>query len=231
VEAVALDTRAAQVSVRIPAIGRETAPLRGAASIAAIAVDGTGVAVAARSEPCVRPNPRATTAPLRGDDAPFTSEEPTERMVDPPVMAEGTAPVNLPPSTHMVARAVTVSGMISPRTPGAKVVLPANPLMNLTDASLGGFVDSTLDELLGTTPAEPEPPRELARGTRERMQPVVDGSASRLAPILDSLEDEHTQIVKPLSHRRRVSWLVVLAAFALASALGFATTYFATTLR
>ena len=223
VEAIVVDPCTPQTTVRVPAIGRATAPLRGIASVTAIAVDGTGVAVQARMEaPRTRPSPRAMTAPLRGDDAPFTSEEPTERMVDPPVMAEGTAPVNLPPSTHVAVRAVTVSGMIQPRTPGSKLVLPANPLMNLTDASLGGFVDSTLDYLLGTEPApDPEPPREIARGTADHVQ---------LRPILDSLEDEHTEIVKPLPQRRRGSWLVVMAAFVLASGIGFAATYFATTM-
>jgi hypothetical protein len=230
VEAVSLDARAPQTTVRVPAIGRSTAPMRGIASVAAIAVDGSGVAVQARTETArMRPSPRAMTAPLRGDDAPFTSEEPTERMVDPPVMAEGTAPVNLPPSTHFAVRAVTVSGMIQPRTPGSQLVLPANPLMNLTDASLGGFVDSTLDYLLGTEPApEPEPRRELARGTSDHTQPVV--AESRLGPILDSLEDEHTEIVKPLPQKRRGSWLVFMAAFVLASGIGFAAAYFATTM-
>jgi len=215
-----------QVTVRVPAIGRATAPLRGIASVAAIAVDGSGVAVQARAEASrVRPSPRAMTAPLRGDDAPFTSEEPTERMVEPPVMAEGTAPVNLPPSTHFAARPVTVSGMIQPRAPGSKIVLPANPLMNLTDASLGGFVDETLDYLLGTEPApEPEPPREIARGTADHFQPVV--AEPRLAP----LEDEHTQIVTPLPHARGVSWIMVIAAFAAAAGIGFAASYLATTL-
>jgi hypothetical protein len=36
------------------------------------------------------------------------------------------------------------------RTPGSDVVLPANPLMNLTDASLEGYVDCTLYEETGT---------------------------------------------------------------------------------
>jgi hypothetical protein len=38
---------------------------------------------------------------------------------------------------------------IETRTPGSDYVLPANPLMNLTDASLDGFVDCTLYEETG----------------------------------------------------------------------------------
>jgi len=51
------------------------------------------------------------------------------------------------------------------RTPGSEYVLPANPLMNLTDESLEGFVDCTLHESTGafpfdeTTPLPSEPKR------------------------------------------------------------------------
>ncbi len=36
--------------------------------------------------------------------------------------------------------------IVQPRTPGADFVLPANPLMNLSDESLEGFIDCTLYE-------------------------------------------------------------------------------------
>ena len=40
--------------------------------------------------------------------------------------------------------------MVGERTPGSELVLPANPLMNIDDASLAGFVDCTLYEETGT---------------------------------------------------------------------------------
>ncbi|HEU0033702.1 MAG TPA: PEGA domain-containing protein [Kofleriaceae bacterium] len=40
------------------------------------------------------------------------------------------------------------------RTPGSDLVLPANPLMNLTDKSLEGFVDCTLYEETGSFPID-----------------------------------------------------------------------------
>jgi hypothetical protein len=72
------------------------------------------------------------------------------------------------------------------RTPGSDIVLPANPLMNLTDESLTGFVDCTLYEETGNFFAEPgtdvgiddviEPPM-----PRTRTSPAI----SELAEPLD----------------------------------------------
>lgn len=45
---------------------------------------------------------------------------------------------------------------IEHRTPGSDFILPANPLMNLTDESLQGFVDCTLYEDTANFPNEPE---------------------------------------------------------------------------
>jgi len=45
------------------------------------------------------------------------------------------------------------------RTPGSDFILPANPLSNLTDESLQGFVDCTLYEDMANFPNEPEMPQ------------------------------------------------------------------------
>jgi hypothetical protein len=48
------------------------------------------------------------------------------------------------------------------RTPGSELVLPANPLMNISDHSLEGFVDCTLYEETGNFFPAPEPDAEQA---------------------------------------------------------------------
>ena len=63
----------------------------------------------------------------------------------PPTPAPIAAPLSLPP--------VVADGE---RTPGSELVLPANPLMNISDHSLEGFVDCTLYEETGNFFPVPE---------------------------------------------------------------------------
>jgi hypothetical protein len=66
------------------------------------------------------------------------------------------APRGTPPSLEGQQCALaTAPPVVETRTPGSSLILPANPLMNLTDASLQGFVDCKLGEAIGTPEAFP----------------------------------------------------------------------------
>ncbi|HLL23324.1 MAG TPA: PEGA domain-containing protein, partial [Kofleriaceae bacterium] len=56
--------------------------------------------------------------------------------------------ITVPPKRPSIAPPI-MRAKPEQRTPGSELVLPANPLQNLTDASLGGFVDCTLYEETG----------------------------------------------------------------------------------
>jgi hypothetical protein len=60
----------------------------------------------------------------------------------------------------------------SARTPGSTLVLPANPLSNIPDASLEGFVECRLLETMAPI-EEPLLPLRIARGTVD--EPIEDG--------------------------------------------------------
>ncbi len=68
--------------------------------------------------------------------------------VAPPVLVRASTPaMPVPrPGTTTVTAVTTTEASDDTRTPGSELVLPANPLMNLTDESLEGFVDCTLYE-------------------------------------------------------------------------------------
>jgi hypothetical protein len=58
--------------------------------------------------------------------------------------------------SEAMALPVEIEPPIEHRTPGSDFILPANPLMNLTDESLQGFVDCTLYEDTANFPNDPE---------------------------------------------------------------------------
>jgi hypothetical protein len=64
------------------------------------------------------------------------------------------------------------------RTPGSDLVLPANPLMNLTDESLEGFVDCTLYEDTGAFPLDEVTPLPGRRPLSVAMPPIEPPLAS-----------------------------------------------------
>lgn len=69
---------------------------------------------------------------------------------------EALAETPTPVASMMAARGLdpirpsATEPMVGERTPGSELVLPANPLMNIDDTSLAGFVDCTLYEETGT---------------------------------------------------------------------------------
>lgn len=130
--------------------------------------------VAPAIPPIPKPNPDKTTELKR---------EHEDNM--PTKVAEAKAPPS-PPSPP-VTRDDTEADLepeIETRTPGSDYILPANPLQNLTDASLDGFVDCTLYEETGNFfPADGEdlgpmltddvvPPPALAPVTRNTPSPM-----------------------------------------------------------
>jgi hypothetical protein len=61
--------------------------------------------------------------------------------------------------SEAIALPVEVEPRVETRTPGSEYILPANPLMNLTDESLEGFVDCTLYEDTANFPIDLDPPQ------------------------------------------------------------------------
>ncbi|HEX4421093.1 MAG TPA: PEGA domain-containing protein [Kofleriaceae bacterium] len=111
--------------------------------------------------------PRITSDPLPGDlpvdphhpvlivDRPVAVEasEPPSSQDPIPDVESPTAPVASPAAVAQaavaqaaVAQAARHSAATDARTPGSALVLPANPLHNLSDESLEGFVDCTIYE-------------------------------------------------------------------------------------
>jgi hypothetical protein len=109
-------------------------------------------------------------ARTHGTTEPVTNEVPTETPVPVPLPAMPSTRTAMPPIPNAaLRRATTTSGMtitvpprtptlevpieaakpVEERTPGSDLILPANPLQNLTDESLEGFVDCTLYEETG----------------------------------------------------------------------------------
>jgi hypothetical protein len=64
-----------------------------------------------------------------------------------------------PPAPSQLAQPIALPNVLpdDTRTPGSELVLPANPLMNISDHSLEGFVDCTLYEETGNFFPAPEP--------------------------------------------------------------------------
>ncbi|MDX2087416.1 MAG: PEGA domain-containing protein [Kofleriaceae bacterium] len=78
---------------------------------------------------------------------------PPPAAVQPIVDDPPTVPVVMPDRPVVPS----VIAQLEHRTPGSDIVLPANPLMNLTDVSLEGFIDCTLYEETGSfVKAEPD---------------------------------------------------------------------------
>ncbi len=109
------------------------------------------LARATQAPPTPRHDPRVSEAPSLPvyDDAsgpvvsPPLAFTPTVIPV-PPRIAEAATPEAIADADDM-----TNPVSVESRTPGSSFVLPANPLSNLTDQSLGGFVDCALYEETG----------------------------------------------------------------------------------
>ena len=135
-----------------------------------------GAARRAASVPLVPPPAPATTPPPPLDVVASPEPVAAEPVAAEPVAAEPVAATTVDgattvdaepiadsapaepaiPSTVGASDEVTPPRTVAPeiRTPGSDYVLPANPLMNLTDESLEGFVDCTLYEQTGMFPLD-----------------------------------------------------------------------------
>ena len=84
---------------------------------------------------------------------------------------------------------------VETRTPGSDLVLPANPLMNLTDESLEGFVDCTLyEQTANFFPAEPtaEDPSDSV------VEPPLFAPLRPVAPVAVTFAPAPEVIAEPL---------------------------------
>jgi hypothetical protein len=130
-----------------------------------------------------------TTQPIRGlrtDPATQVAREPARRLstVQIPPPKERPSEPNLdeplaraPRATpfhleHDKPKPTPAPAQPETRTPGSSYILPANPLSNLTDASLEGFVDCKLIESLGEAPAT------FATGTHDELMTVAPSTAA-----------------------------------------------------
>lgn len=102
----------------------------------------------------------------------------TESMPQPPVGREPLATVKMEPlqlaELGLSPASPVANAPIEARTPGSEIVLPANPLADLSDEKLEGFIDCTLYEDDVSTSLEPEPrsrwwPLTALRGTLRRL--------------------------------------------------------------
>jgi hypothetical protein len=88
--------------------------------------------------------------------------------------------VQIPPKENPRKEAQVAAAPTETRTPGSSYILPANPLMNIPDASLEGFVECRLfDSGVSTSvepeaPAVPATPARLARGTDDPVSSAID---------------------------------------------------------
>lgn len=144
-QAVTIDDKHARTSIGMPPLARTPQPRRRPASIQIPPRDETP----------------AENAAIVSERATHDS---TERMVAPPLAAFAFGTVTMeaiqkpspPPVVAIPPKAAVPvqtrfprgSDRIEQRTPGSDLILPANPLTELTDSSLDGFVDCHLYEEL-----------------------------------------------------------------------------------
>lgn len=194
------------------------------------------------------------TPPLRADATPPPSLLATRtRPATNQVVPAGSAPIKVI-RVPDPAPAPADDGLASAggeRVPGAALVLPANPLTNLTDDSLEGFVECTLYEDTGAVeldgaaaedPADPvSPPPDFApirptrAGSDPSLAPVATSSSPPPAPVTmvpgharmdgdDSVDDaiDLTELVAKARAPRRTAWVAAAAAVVVIAGAAFA---------
>lgn len=131
------------------------------------------------ADPSEVPAPSVEAAPVHVVPAVAV---PIVREPEPPPAPVIVAPE--PPPAPVIVAPEPPPARIETRTPGSSYVLPANPLMNISDESLGGFVECTLHEVAAEElvapdgwSAEPEPaavPEPIANeSTTDATTPVI----------------------------------------------------------
>ena len=101
--------------------------------------------------PFERPGVQIGVVRLTSDSAPVFEQLLVARdRTGVPIVTERDPSVKVPPPRN----STPMSAERDERTPGSDIVLPANPLMNMTDESLEGFIDSTLLEVEPATPSK-----------------------------------------------------------------------------
>jgi hypothetical protein len=124
------------------------------------------------------PTPESAPPPTPHPPAPPPPHPPPPAAPRPPTSAP---PHVLPPpvreaaSPPIASAADPVAAQLESRTPGSELVLPANPLMNLTDESLEGYIDCTLYEETGSYFVE-------EGDTDDPLDDIVPPPAPALAP-------------------------------------------------
>ena len=105
------------------------------------------------------PTPTAAAATPPPTQAARTDATPPPRQIaksPSPALADSPPPHDYVPEPISASDDLTNPVATETRTPGSSFVLPANPLMNLTDKSLEGFVDCALYEETGNFFRAPE---------------------------------------------------------------------------
>ncbi|MDB4962334.1 MAG: hypothetical protein JWP01_2333 [Myxococcales bacterium] len=159
---------AASAPVRAAAHGTPTVPV---ARVPLLSVALPTPAPVARVLGAIATSPASRPAPgsmatmqlptiIRAPEPPPSAPPPNVTPPPPAAIARGSSP-RPPESTTVVEPDLaapepiaasderTTPVAVESRTPGSSYVLPANPLMNLTDQSLGGFIDCALYEETG----------------------------------------------------------------------------------
>jgi hypothetical protein len=117
------------------------------------------------------------------------SEGVFERLLAAHVAATPPPFVPQPPPPTSLAQPIALPNVVADdsRTPGSELVLPANPLMNISDHSLEGFVDCTLYEETGNffPVPEPEPGSDAANVDALAEPPVLAPRRVTIPPIAE----------------------------------------------
>lgn len=169
-----------------------------AKTLASIGVPPVKPADAAKPPPApAAPAPAKPPATPAADKPPATALGTGKLPADKPAAAPPAqaAPPAAPPPELQGPVATATPAPDANRTPGSDLVLPANPLMNLTDESLEGYVDCTLYEETGNFfPAEDDTSfvdDVVVPGSRRSSRAFDSGPTTELGapPRLDTAPD------------------------------------------
>jgi hypothetical protein len=171
-------------------------------------------ASAVRPLPVTPPKPpmRVPDIPVRATPPPVPAPKPQPEPVPEPIQDSVTItdapPIADPTPARTSLRFTTPPPMpVAPpppreeeRTPGSDLVLPANPLQNLTDESLEGFVDCTLYEETGNffrAPETPASPNDEAASDEPAPPPVDAMPQLRPSVVMQALDAAHASPTIP----------------------------------